>query len=78
LNVEERIVGMVGVAAPVRDHHGATVAAVSVGFARHVHGDDAITEAVRRVIETANELSRSLGAPLDRLVALPGGQLLSV
>jgi IclR family acetate operon transcriptional repressor len=78
LNVEERIAGMVGVAAPVRDHHGATVAAVSVGFARHLHGDDAIAEAVRRVIETANELSRRLGAPPDRLVPLPGGQLLPV
>ncbi|MDQ7849981.1 MAG: IclR family transcriptional regulator [Armatimonadota bacterium] len=78
LNVEERIAGMVGVAAPVRDHHGTTVAAVSVGFARHLHGDDAIAEAVRRVIETANELSRRLGAPPDRLVAPPGAQLLPV
>lgn len=78
LNVEERIAGMVGVAAPVRDHHGNTVAAVSVGFARHLHGDDAIREAVRRVAETSNELSRLLGAPPDRLVVLPGGQLLTV
>lgn len=67
LNIEERIPGMVGVAAPVRDHHGATIAAVSVGFARHLHGDTAIKEAIGRVVETANDLSRRLGAPADRL-----------
>lgn len=67
LNVEERITGMVGVAAPVRDHHGVTIAAVSVGFARHLHGDPAIREAIARVVESANDLSRRLGAPADRL-----------
>jgi len=68
LNIEERLPGMVGVAAPVRDHHGATIAAVSVGFARHLHGDSAVREAIRAVVDTANDLSRRLGAPADRLV----------
>jgi DNA-binding IclR family transcriptional regulator len=67
LNIEERIPGMVGVAAPVRDHHGSTIAAVSVGFARHLHGDEAIRDAITRVVQTANDLSRLLGAPADRL-----------
>lgn len=71
LNLEERIAGMVGVAAPVRDHHGAAVAAVSVGFARHLTPDEGVREAIRRVVETANELSRRLGAPADRLVPTP-------
>ncbi len=71
VNVEERTAGGVGAAAPVRDHHGSTVAAVSVGFARHLHGDDALPEAVRAVTQTANDLSRRLGAPPDRLIAPP-------
>ncbi len=71
LNVEERIAGMVGIAAPVRDHHGTAVAAVSVGFARLLYGGDAAEEAVRSVVATANELSRRLGAPPDRLVPEP-------
>lgn len=77
VNVEERTAGGVGAAAPVRDHHGTTVAAVSLGFARHLHGDDAIAEAVRHVADTANELSRRLGAPPDRLIT-PPSQLLPV
>lgn len=73
LNVGERVAGMVGVAAPVRDHHGTTIAAISLGFARHLHGDNAVDEAIRYVVATANELSRRLGAPSDRLVPKPAG-----
>ncbi|MGQ0568666.1 MAG: IclR family transcriptional regulator [Armatimonadota bacterium] len=65
INMEERIDGMVGVAAPVRDHRGATVAAISVGFARQLRVRDAVDEAIRQVVASANELSRRLGAPAD-------------
>lgn len=69
VNLEERIAGMVGVAAPVRDHHGAAVAAVSLGFARLLHGPRAIREAINAVVETANALSLRLGAPADHKTA---------
>jgi DNA-binding IclR family transcriptional regulator len=70
-NMEERVDGMVGVASPVRDHRGLTVAAISVGFARQIRGRDAVDEAIRHVAASANELSRRLGAPADRHVPEP-------
>jgi DNA-binding IclR family transcriptional regulator len=73
LNIEERIAGMVGVAAPVRDHHGKSIAAVSIGFARHLHGESAVDDGIRNVIATANDLSLRLGAPLNRLILEPSG-----
>ncbi len=74
LNVEERITGMVGVAAPVRDHHGKAVAAVSVAIVRHLHTEQAIDEAIGHVMTTANDLSRQLGALPEQLTPEPMGR----
>lgn len=71
LNVEERIAGMAGVAAPVRDHHGKAVAALSVAIVRHLQPDQAIDEAIGQVMATANDLSRQLGALPEQLVREP-------
>lgn len=65
VNVEERILGSAGVAAPVRDHRGTTLAAISLGFALQRRNREAIEEAARHVVDAANELSRHLGAPED-------------
>jgi len=71
LNLEERIAGMVGVAAPVRDHNGKTIAALSIAFPRHLHGETAVEDGITKVVAMANTLSLRLGAPPERLVPEP-------
>jgi IclR family KDG regulon transcriptional repressor len=68
VNIRERHVAAAGVAAPVRDHRGETVAAISLGFAYHLPGNETLDREIRSVIEAANTLSRRLGAPAGRLV----------
>ena len=68
VNINERHVGAAAVAAPVRDHRGETVAAISLGFASHLSDGATLDREVRLVIEAANALSRRLGAPAHRLV----------
>lgn len=63
VNVEERILGSAGVAAPVRDHRGVTLAAISLGFALQRRNRETIEDATRHVVDAANLLSRHLGAP---------------
>jgi DNA-binding IclR family transcriptional regulator len=63
INDEEDAPGVCGVAAPVRDHTGGTVAAVCIGYptVRHTPAHD---ESLRTaVIRAADELSALLGAP---------------
>ncbi|MGH3491458.1 MAG: IclR family transcriptional regulator [Actinopolymorphaceae bacterium] len=63
INDEEDAPGVCGVAAPVRDHTGRTVAAVCIGYptVRHTPAHD---ESLRTaVIRAADELSALLGAP---------------
>jgi DNA-binding IclR family transcriptional regulator len=62
-NIEEDAPGVCGVAAPVRDHTGETVAAVCIGYptVRHTPAHD---ESLRMaVVRAADELSALLGAP---------------
>lgn len=68
VNMRERHISSAGVAAPVRDHRGDTVAAISVGFAHQLFRSDAMDRTIRTVVETANMLSQRLGAPASRLV----------
>jgi DNA-binding IclR family transcriptional regulator len=69
LNDQEQVLGVRGVAAPVRDHRGRVVAALSVAApaARLTH------EQVRRYAEwvraAADEISGNLGAPGARLAS---------
>lgn len=61
-NIEEEAVGVCGVAAPVHDHTGRTVAAVCVGYpsVRHDPANDAVLRSA--VMDAAAELSERLGA----------------
>jgi DNA-binding IclR family transcriptional regulator len=68
VNIHERHVGAAAAAAPVRDHCGETVAAISLGFAYHLPGNETLDREIRLVVEAANTLSRRLGAPARRLV----------
>ncbi len=77
LNMEERLAGMVGVAAPVRDHSGKAIAAVSIAFPRHLSGDTAVEDGIRQVMKTAQTLSLRLGAPQERLMPEPAGSSVS-
>ena len=68
-NFEEEAVGVCGVAAPVYDHTGQTVASVCIGYpsVRHTTAHD---ESLRTaVVHAAAELSALLGAPDVREVA---------
>ncbi|MBZ2199688.1 IclR family transcriptional regulator [Occultella gossypii] len=65
-NYEEDAPGVCGVAAPVRDHTGRTVAALCIGYpsVRHSAGHD---ETLRRAVARASEeLSVLLGAPTSQ------------
>lgn len=68
-NFEEEAVGVCGVAAPVRDHTGRTVAAVCIGYpsVRHTPAHDESLRAA--VVRAAAELSALLGAPETQDVA---------
>ena len=57
VNNEERIVGVRALAAPIRDHTGATVAAVALQGPAVRFGDDRLAELTREVIATADELT---------------------
>ncbi len=59
--IEEIEMGYVAVGAPVRDRHGRTIAAVSVGGAKVRFTKARIPEMVARVRETASAVSARLG-----------------
>ncbi|SEE86202.1 IclR family transcriptional regulator [Ruania alba] len=64
-NVEEEAAGVCGVAAPVRDHSGAVVAALCIGYPS-VRSTPAHQEAMRSaVLDAADTLSALLGARTD-------------
>jgi DNA-binding IclR family transcriptional regulator len=60
--IGELEVGYVAVGAPVRDHEGVAVAAVSVGGPASRLTEDRIPELAGRVVRTAERISRRLGA----------------
>lgn len=61
--VEELEAGYVAVAAPVRDHEGRAVAAISVGGPAARLTRDRIPALARAVVRAANRVSRRLGSP---------------
>ena len=72
---EERTSGVVCIGAPIRDHTGRTIAAVSISgprFRIDAHGREAVA---RLVIDAATEASLRLGAPRDTLPALAAGSV---
>lgn len=75
-NVEEEAVGVCGVAAPVRDHSGRTIAALCIGYpsVRHAPEHDARLRAA--VMEAAADLSARLGGTAEgdtRTTRIAGG-----
>lgn len=59
--VEEYELGLNAVAAPVRDHEGSVVAAVSVSGPSYRLSPEALERVAPRVVQAAQELSRRLG-----------------
>lgn len=64
-NVEEEAAGVCGVAAPVRDNTGSTVAALCIGYPVVRHTGDTPARLRRAVIHAADEISGLLGAERD-------------
>jgi DNA-binding IclR family transcriptional regulator len=69
---EEIEEGLVCIGAPVRDHTGHVVAAISIAGPASRVRPDRIEEHARAVVEAANAMSATLGCPTDFLVAPPG------
>ena len=61
LNVEESELGLVSVAAPVRDHSGAVVAGLSVAGPSQRLPAAALPSLIARTVETAEDVSRRMG-----------------
>ncbi|GAB3630916.1 IclR family transcriptional regulator [Microbacterium shaanxiense] len=64
-NHEEEVAGVCGIAAPVRDHNGRTVAAMCVGYPTARQSGEYEARLRESTVEAAAELSRMLGAPLE-------------
>ncbi|HZS90181.1 MAG TPA: IclR family transcriptional regulator [Chloroflexota bacterium] len=62
LTVEELGLGLVGVAAPIRDHIGAVVAAITVGGPSFRFSERHLAECITLVIDAAAAVSSELGA----------------
>jgi len=62
-NLEEEAAGVCGVAAPVVDVSGRTVAALCVGYPSVRHSPDHAARLRDEVVDAARELSRLLGGP---------------
>ncbi|MCL4544988.1 MAG: IclR family transcriptional regulator [Chloroflexi bacterium] len=63
INDEEQVIGVRGVAVPVRDHRSYVVAALSVAAPTSLLTRDRTDQFVRWVSDAAAEISRRLGAP---------------
>jgi IclR family KDG regulon transcriptional repressor len=61
----EATTGMVGIAAPVRNHLGEIIAAVGITFPSFKIDEKMIAEAIATVKETTAEISQALGYPED-------------
>ncbi len=58
---EERAIGLIGVAAPVWDHHGRVVAAISMAIPKGFVSEEGFQHNVRLTVEAALTLTRRLG-----------------
>jgi IclR family KDG regulon transcriptional repressor len=63
LEDSEAVEGMLGIAAPVRNHLGEVVAAVGITFPSFKVAERTIAEAIATVKETTDEISLALGYP---------------
>jgi IclR family transcriptional regulator, KDG regulon repressor len=72
----EAAMGMVGIAAPVRNHLGEVIAAVGITFPSFKIEDRTITEAIATVKETTAEISLALGYPKSREGKSEGSHLI--
>ena len=61
ISMEERVVGVAGIAAPVRDHAGDVVAALSISVPAVRTDRDALEKLAPRMADAAMELSHQLG-----------------
>jgi DNA-binding IclR family transcriptional regulator len=68
--IEELEPGYVAVGAPVRDHAGRTVAAISLGGPATRLTKARIPDLAARVVRTAERISRRLGGPSTRLTGV--------
>lgn len=60
-NLEEEASGVCGVAAPVRDQSGTTVASVCIGYPAVRHSEEYLESMRRHVVEAGAELTALLG-----------------
>ncbi len=67
-SIEENLPGIHGVGAVVRDASGKAVAGLSVAYSPQISPQQTIEAAARLVTEAADNVSRRLGCPLDRLI----------
>lgn len=63
MNHAEYSEGDVAVAAPVRDFHNQVVAGLSLSWPTHMISESQIPDLIRRVMQSADAMSRRLGAP---------------
>lgn len=61
-NVEEEAAGVCGVAAPVRDQTGATIASICIGYPAVRHSNSYVARMQRHVVDAGTELTALLGA----------------
>jgi DNA-binding IclR family transcriptional regulator len=61
LSDEDRLLGMAGVGAPIRDHEGHVAGAISFSGPKPVVLDDHHAESVSLIMGSAAQISRSLG-----------------
>jgi DNA-binding IclR family transcriptional regulator len=61
-NLGESIDGLTAIAAPVRNRDGQIIAAVSLGFPKQFVSEPQITETIDQVVQTAQSISKQLGA----------------
>jgi DNA-binding IclR family transcriptional regulator len=61
LNRGESTEGIMAVAAPIHDHQGRTVAAVSLGWPAQFASENQVPDLIKCVVRTAKEISQRLG-----------------
>lgn len=57
----EAVEGVIGIAAPIRDHHGKVVSAIGVAIPKFNREKINKEEIIKLVLDTANEISKALG-----------------
>ena len=71
VNDGERIVGLCGVAAPVFDHEGNAIAAISVAIPRGVMPECSVDQVIQATLRSAEVLTNRLGGVQRRAATGP-------